>query len=760
VSMRRLLTALIASLLVCGVLPVPALAAQPVTGSAQAVSTSEDTPLTVVLSASDDDAGDAVTAFSFPDGPTSGSLGGVTAIECAGDQPVTCTATVDYTPDPNFSGADSFSYTATDSNAETSAAQTIDVTVSGVNDAPTFTKGGNQTVDEDSGTHSVTGWIQASSAGPADELGQSISYAVTPTDSSLFSAGPGVSSDGTLTYTVAADAFGTTSVDIFASDDGTPAEDSATQSFTITVDALNDAPSFTKGPDIQVTKGDPAYDAAWATAISPGPGEADGVSFVLDALQPSLFTVQPGIDAAGHLSFTPAATAGSTSVTVKAVDDGTPSLESGSQTFTITIIDGPAAIAQIVAVDEDSVAADNPITLAGTDPESDPLTFDVVTPPGHGTLTGTAPDLEYTPNANFFGTDSFTFTASDAAMTSPAATVTLNVADVNDPVDARFDQVAVKATVTTKLDLFKANGGAADSAGAGEPTSSITITHVTKPAKGAATITDGGRFVTYDPSACATGSDTFDYTISDGEFTDTATVIVTINRPGQAGLSTKPLTDTPNTGFVAGSTMGSTVPIKVSWCGVTASSTSVRSYRVLQSTNGGSSYPTTLFSATTGTSSVRNAKVSTNYRWEARTVDRAGRTGNYRTSLVSRITRYQDSSSRITYTGSWASSTVGSPSGGTQRATSSTAATASIVVTNVRAFAIVGPRSSTRGCVMVLVDDVLVATVSERASTSAYRRVLYVRSLTAGTGVSHTIKVQSAGGGRIDLDAILTLSAG
>src|SRR3954463_5008494 len=133
VSMRRLLTALIASLLVCGVLPVPALAAQPVTGSAQAVSTSEDTPLTIVLSASDDDAGDAVTAFSFPDGPTSGSLGGVTAIECAGDQPVTCTATVDYTPDPNFNGVDSFSYTATDSNAETSAAQTIDVTVSGVN---------------------------------------------------------------------------------------------------------------------------------------------------------------------------------------------------------------------------------------------------------------------------------------------------------------------------------------------------------------------------------------------------------------------------------------------------------------------------------------------------------------------------------------------------------------------------------------------------------------------------------------------------
>src|SRR4051812_30471720 len=163
--MRRLVTASLVSLLVGGLLPLPALAAQPVTGSPQTLSTNEDTPLTVALSASDDDAGDAVSAFLFPDGPTSGTLGVVSEIQCTGDQPVTCTATVDYTLDPDFNGADSFTYTATDSNAETSSAQTIDVTVSPVNDPPTFAKGGNQTVDEDSGAHSVPGWIQASSAG-------------------------------------------------------------------------------------------------------------------------------------------------------------------------------------------------------------------------------------------------------------------------------------------------------------------------------------------------------------------------------------------------------------------------------------------------------------------------------------------------------------------------------------------------------------------------------------------------------------------
>jgi len=67
------------------------------------------------------------------------------------------------------------------------------------------------------------------------------------------------------------------------------------------------------------------------------------------------------------------------------------------------------------------------ITLAGTDAELSPLTFAVVTPPAHGSLTGTVPDLSYTPFANYYGPDSFTFTVNDGAFTSNAATVTITV---------------------------------------------------------------------------------------------------------------------------------------------------------------------------------------------------------------------------------------------------------------------------------------------------------------------------------------------
>ncbi|HEY3336447.1 MAG TPA: hypothetical protein VGK16_14535, partial [Candidatus Limnocylindrales bacterium] len=123
------------------------------------------------------------------------------------------------------------------------------------------------------------------------------------------------------------------------------------------------------------------------------------------------------------------------------------------------------------------------------------------------------------------------------------------------------------------------------------------------------------------------------------------------------------------------------------------------------------------------------------------------------------LTRYQDANSRFAYTGTWRTFTTSNASGGTERYTTQTGAAATIVLTNVRSFAIGGPKSSTRGSFKVYVDGVLVKSVSERASTTVYRRILYVRNVTSGTGVSHTIRIVSAGGGRIDLDAVLTLSA-
>jgi hypothetical protein len=67
------------------------------------------------------------------------------------------------------------------------------------------------------------------------------------------------------------------------------------------------------------------------------------------------------------------------------------------------------------------------ITLSGSDTNGDSLTFAVQSSPTNGTLSGTEPNLTYTPNTNYYGLDSFTYTANDGITNSVAATVSITV---------------------------------------------------------------------------------------------------------------------------------------------------------------------------------------------------------------------------------------------------------------------------------------------------------------------------------------------
>jgi Big-like domain-containing protein/cadherin-like protein len=90
----------------------------------------------------------------------------------------------------------------------------------------------------------------------------------------------------------------------------------------------------------------------------------------------------------------------------------------------------PVATPQSVTTTQDTAKA---ITLAGSDPDGDPLTFAIAAAPTHGTLGGTAPNVTYTPAAGYEGPDSLTFTVSDGSLTSAAATVAIAVSAVDDP---------------------------------------------------------------------------------------------------------------------------------------------------------------------------------------------------------------------------------------------------------------------------------------------------------------------------------------
>ena len=107
-----------------------------------------------------------------------------------------------YTPSPDFNGDDSFTYQANDGSLSSNIA-TVTITVTPVNDAPSFTVGPDQSVSAAAGPQTVTEWATAISPGPPNESGQTVSFAVSisPSDNGEFTVPPAVDGSGTLTYT-------------------------------------------------------------------------------------------------------------------------------------------------------------------------------------------------------------------------------------------------------------------------------------------------------------------------------------------------------------------------------------------------------------------------------------------------------------------------------------------------------------------------------------------------------------------------------
>ncbi|AKS41561.1 tandem-95 repeat protein [Wenzhouxiangella marina] len=160
------------------------------------------------------------------------------------------TGAITYTPAADFNGSDSLSYEVCDDGTPTPAAcatANVAITIVAVNDAPSFTASNPPAVNEDAGAQTVNGWVTNFDPGP-NEGGQSVlAYLVTGvSDPSLFSAAPSVDVAGNLSYTPAPNASGTSTFDVAVQDDGGTAnggtDTSPVQTFTITVNPLDDAP--------------------------------------------------------------------------------------------------------------------------------------------------------------------------------------------------------------------------------------------------------------------------------------------------------------------------------------------------------------------------------------------------------------------------------------------------------------------------------------------------------------------------------------
>lgn len=179
----------------------------------------------------------------------------------------------------------------------------------------------------------------------------------------------------------------------------------------------------------------------------------------------------------------------------------------------------PVATAASFSVNEDAVLSDS-ISSNASDVDGDTLTFSVQANPSNGVLSLQSDgDFTYTPNANFNGSDQFTYRVSDGRGGFDTADVTITVNAVNDAPVAVDDSFIVNED-TQLVGTVATNDSDVD-------LDSLTYSLVSDVSNGTLVLSSNGSF-TYDPDLNFNGSDQFTYQVSDGTLTDTATASITV----------------------------------------------------------------------------------------------------------------------------------------------------------------------------------------------------------------------------------------
>jgi large repetitive protein len=297
---------------------------------------------------------------------------------------------------------------------------------------------------------------------------------------------------------------------------------------TITVNSVNDAP--VAAGDVYATDEDTSLVVPAAGVLTNDADlDSDSLSAVLVS-GPSHGTLT--LNADGSFTYTPDANYHGSDSFAYCASDGQG--ESNLATVTITVNsvnDAPTAAGASATTAEDAAIS---AALSGADVDGDTLTYSIVSGPAHGTvqLNSATGAYTYTPNANFNGSDSFTFQVSDGTLSSSVATVTITVNPVNDVPVAGNDSYVVNEDGTLSI-----NGPgvlANDSDVDGDALSAVLVNG---PAHGALTLNADGSF-TYTPQGNYNGPDSFTYKASDGSLqSGTATVTITVNAVNDAPVA-------------------------------------------------------------------------------------------------------------------------------------------------------------------------------------------------------------------------------
>jgi hypothetical protein len=281
------------------------------------------------------------------------------------------------------------------------------------------------------------------------------------------------------------------------------ATDSAGNSVSAEFEVINDAPV---AEDLQLSVDE---DGLLEATLSASDANGDALTFEITE-EPENGTLQDFDPVAGTVTYVPEPGYSGDDSFEYSASDGIDESDEATALITIASVNDPPTVESwSVSMDEGD---DVEITLEGSDPEGDALTFSITDAPDHGTLSGTSPNLVYTPAPGYSGDDSLEFAAYDGEEYSGPGTVDITVLAVNSPPLAADVEAETEEDETVTLYLSATDSDSDDVDFHIESTPSHgSLGAIEKTGPLAAT-------VTYRPQHDYSGPDSFTFSVDDGDF--------------------------------------------------------------------------------------------------------------------------------------------------------------------------------------------------------------------------------------------------